>query len=277
MTTALENPTRLAEILAEAYLQGHDLTRLTADPALEKLSIHDAYRIQSELRRLLERQGHRVIGYKMGLTSKAKMRQMGVHSPIYGFLTDRMQLSNGQALPSRPRIHPRIEPEVAFVIGPAIEKLRLPAAGSPIPPELALSGCSGVCAAMEIIDSRYRDFQFTLPDVIADNCSSSEFVLGEQHAPGDLESLSNLGMIMELTDPGPATRREFGSSAAIYGHPAASLAELLRLLGEAGLKLNPGDVVLAGAATQALALNPGTRAMTTVETLGKAVLECPAA
>jgi 2-oxo-3-hexenedioate decarboxylase len=245
-----------AEKLASAYFEAREIDRLTLETPI---SIPEAYTIQSQLMELLYRRGEKKIGYKMGLTSKAKMKQMGVDSPIYGILTDQMELEDGAAITidsPKKLIHPKIEPEIAFRIGSDLQG-RVDAAR-------ALDAVSGVCAAMEIIDSRYKNFNFTLPDVIADNCSGSYFILGKTwKKPSELD-LGNLGMFLEV-DGKPV---QFGSSSAIYGHPAESLAELCRMLAGRGEGLRAGDIVLAGAATQAIEMTPGTEIRASVQDLG---------
>src|SRR5579859_3489882 len=161
---------------------------------------------------------------------------MGVDAPIYGVLTDKMKIQSGARFALEGSIHARIEPEVAFLIRNELK--------GTVSREEALDACSGVVAAMEIIDSRYKDFKFELPDVIADNCSSYAFVLGEKIADPRKIDLGNLGMILEVD--GRAV--QFGSSAAILDHPLESLLELCRMLSERGRYVPAGSVVLAGAA-----------------------------
>jgi len=244
-----------ASVLDHAALHAREVDRITL--SLGELAIPDAYRIQDEVIASRVRRGEAVIGLKMGLTSLAKMRQMKVDSPIYGVLTDSMRIPAGGEIALPGRIHPKIEPEVAFILERDLS--------GPVDAATALSACSGVCAAMEIIDSRYRNFNFTLPDVIADNCSSSGFVLGEViRSPSEVD-LGNLGMMMEISGKGS----QFGSSAAIYGHPAESLAELCRMLHARGLPgLKAGMIVLAGGATEAVMLEAGDRVSLSVQGLG---------
>jgi 2-oxo-3-hexenedioate decarboxylase len=216
------------------------------------MTIPDAYRVQDEVIRLREARGERRIGYKMGLTSRAKMKQMGVSEPIYGVLTDRMRARDACAMGEL--IHPRIEPEVYFVTSRELS--------GKITQDEALAACAKVGAALEIIDSRYKDFNFTLADVVADNCSSAAFVLGEPRSLSGLD-VSNLGMILEVD----GKSAQFGSSAAIYGHPAASLAELCAMLAARGLSLPAGSIVLAGAATAAVPFTHGSTVRALVEGL----------
>jgi 2-oxo-3-hexenedioate decarboxylase len=251
--TSAQTPVQeFARIVTDAYFGAYEIDKLTDR---SPFSISEAYAIQAQGLEILYSQGDRRVGYKMGLTSKAKMKQMGVHQPIYGVLTEKMRIASGSTFGFQGRIHPKIEPEIAFLIGKDLQ--------GKVTSEEALAACSGVCAAMEIIDSRYRNFNFTLPDVIADNCSSSAFVLGETiRKPSEID-LGNLGMLMEVNGK-PV---QFGSSSAIYGHPAGSLAELCAMLAEEGKGLHAGDIVLAGAATAAISLEPGQEIKTLVQDL----------
>jgi len=243
-----------ADRLHAAAMSTTQVTKLT-DEAPE-LSLEDAYTIQRLLiaRRITD--GARLIGMKMGLTSLAKMEQMGVHAPIYGHLTSDMLHSDGAILQRTAMGQPRVEPEIAFLLGRDLE--------GPTTAAQAMLAVSGVCAAIEVIDSRYEKFRFTLNDVVADNASSTAFVLGSTVvAPGDLD-LGNLGMVMEIDGETVAV----GSSAAIYEHPARSLAELANLLAERGERLEAGMVVLAGGATAAKHVEAGQRVRLRCDGLG---------
>jgi 2-oxo-3-hexenedioate decarboxylase len=244
---------KFSKIVTDAYFDAYEIDKLTDQ---SPLTLPQAYEIQENALKILYTRGDRRVGFKMGLTSKAKMKQMGVDTPIYGALTEKMRILSGTTFSLKGRIHPKIEPEIAFLIGRDLN--------GKVSAEEALAACSGVCAAMEIIDSRYKNFNFTLPDVIADNCSSSAFVLGETIKKPSEVDLSNLGMLMEV-DGRP---NQFGSSSAIYGHPAESLAELIAMLSQRGQGLKAGDIVLAGAATAAIPLVEGQEVSTSVQDLG---------
>jgi 2-oxo-3-hexenedioate decarboxylase len=192
---------------------------------------------------------------KMGFTSRAKMLQMGLSDLIWGRLTSGMRLEDGGVLHLPRYIHPRIEPEVAFLLGSRLT--------GPVSPAEAALAVVAVAPAMEIIDSRYEHFKFSLPDVIADNSSSSGFVIGAWRSP-QLD-LSNLGMVLEV-DGQPV---QVGSTAAILGHPLRSLAAASRLAAEHGLVLEPGFVVLAGGATAAVTLEPDRHVRLVAEQLGQ--------
>ena len=230
--------------------------RATATPQLEDpISLAQAYDIQRQsIARRLAR-GERRVGIKMGFTSRAKMLQMGVSDLIWGRLTDAMLVEDGGSIQLRNYVHPRVEPEVAFLIGkPLAGKVTLPQ---------ALAAVEAVAPALEIIDSRYQDFKFSLTDVVADNSSSSGFVVGPwRSATTDLD---NLGLMVSF-DGRP---QAFGSTAAILGHPLRSLVSAARVVAEAGESLQPGDIVLAGGATAAIAMHAGLHVSLEVETLGR--------
>jgi 2-oxo-3-hexenedioate decarboxylase len=193
---------------------------------------------------------------KMGLTSVAKMEQMGVHNPIYGHLTDAMQLDNGGSISHAGHCHPRTEPELCFVLKEDLE--------GPVTPEEAMAAVGGIHAALEIIDSRYKDFKFTLIDVVADNASSIHFVLGDEGG-ADLD-ISDLEMSLWINGECVET----GSSKAIYDHPARSLAAQANMLAERGERLLAGQVVMSGGATKAVAVKPGDHVKVVVQNIGTA-------
>jgi 2-oxo-3-hexenedioate decarboxylase len=169
-----------------------------------------------------------------------------------------MAIPDGGTISMSGRCHPRAEPEIAFIMASDLK-------GNVTDVE-AVAAVQGVTAALEIIDSRYRDFAFTLPDVIADNTSASGFLTGSTFRPIVDVNLGNLGIILELNGKVVET----GSSAAIYDHPVRSLVELLRMLARRGEGLLAGDVVLAGAATAAVPLKPGDHVRAVVDELGTA-------
>ena len=231
----------LAETVDSAALHAREIPQL-ADTVT--LGVDDAYAVQSlSVQRRLAR-GERPVGYKMGLTSRAKMQQVGVGEVIWGRLTDAMRVEEGGRISLSRYVHPRVEPEIAFL-------MQAPLSGDVSNAE-ALAAVGAVAPAREIIDSRYKDFKFSLPDVIADNSSSSGFVLGNWHAP--TVDFGNLGIILEV-DGRPV---QIGSSAAILGHPIRSLVAAARLIAKGGGRIEAGTIVLAGGATAAhpLASNP---------------------
>ncbi len=243
---------QLAEQVDEAARTGQTLTMLTAGhPALD---IDAAYSVQrASIARRVAR-GERLVGMKMGLTSFAKMEQMGVHDPIYGHLTDAMILPNGGQLQLKGLVHPRVEPEIAFTLASDL-------CGQPTP-EQALAAVASVHSAIEIIDSRYTNFKFTLIDVVADNTSACRYVVSEGIPLGGMD-LGNLKIEMDV---GGREHRK-GSSQAILDHPAKSLARLAAMLDARQEGLVAGQTVLAGAATAAVHVAAGDQVSVQVEGL----------
>ncbi|MFV2103486.1 2-keto-4-pentenoate hydratase [Micromonospora sp. LOL_024] len=219
------------------------IAQLGADTGLD---VPTAYRVQQAVVAHRVSRGERLVGLKLGLTSRAKMAQMGVDDVIWGQLTDAMRIPDGGTVSLADHIHPKAEPEVAFLVE-----------GGDI---------TAVAPAIEVIDSRYVDFRFTLPEVVADNTSASGFVLGAwQPMPYGID---NLGVLLEVD--GQAV--QIGSTAAILGDPRRALLDAVRLAGANSVHLVDGSVLLAGAATAAVALRVGSHVRVTVEKLGRASL-----
>lgn len=215
----------------------------------------DAYTIQHHLIQERVKEGHPVIGVKMGFTSVAKMKQMGVDDMIIGQLTSDMLITNDQPLEKSLCIHPRAEPEIAFRLSADIEK--------PMQADEVIHYVDGVCAAVEVIDSRYKDFKFSLEDVIADNCSSCGVALGPWcEVP---LGLNGLDMVQRFDGKVVAT----GTSDAILDNPFEALAAATRLSYQYGIRLTKGMIVLAGAATAAEFLGKTSVVHLTVDGLGE--------
>jgi len=255
---ATEKLAQLAKMLDRAATERKEVLMFADD---ENIDLKTAYSIQDLSILLRETRGDKPIGWKMGLTSRAKMAQMGVDSPICGVLTETMRLADHGKLKFAQFIHPKVEPEIAFHIGTDIPY--------DVSEEDVLKYVSRVCCGLEIIDSRFKDFKFTLKDVIADNCSSSAFVLSaETFAPNEAD-LANLGMVLEINgEPVQA-----GSSAAILDHPRSSLYECVQMLAKRGKKIRAGEIVLAGASTAAVLLKAGDHVHVRVQDLGSATFQ----
>ena len=217
-----------------------------ADPSLDE---EWGYGVQDEDRAWRLAAGERLIGAKLGLTSKAKQTTMGVHQPIVGFLTDAMGLHGVRERTAQPRI----EPEIAFRLGAALDR--------PLTQAPAAALIDGVAAAAEIIDSRFAGFGFRLPDVIADNTSAAGFAVGDWVDAGDLAAVtctfSEDSQVL-YTAPG----------SAILGHPLRALVHLSQHLARRGESLPAGSVVLAGALTDAVPLRPGAAYRIEIDGLG---------
>jgi len=211
-----------------------------------QLSMHDAYDVQWALRARRIAAGARLSGLKMGLTSRAKMKQMNVESPIYGFLLDEFYVAADSELPCAALIHPRVEPEIALVTSRDLS-------GPGCTIATALAAVDFAVPAMEIIDSRYADFKFDLPSVVADNASSAYYVVGTNASRIDRLDLRTLGVVLEKN--GEAV--SFGAGAAVLGHPAWSLAMLANLLSLREQIIPAGTYVMTGGITEAVAAKAG--------------------
>lgn len=245
----------LAEHLENAELEAKDVIKITDD--YPDLDWKDAYDIQWEIRRRKESRGHRIAGLKMGLTSWAKMKQMGVETPIYAFLADYFSLPDGSEVKTDELIHPKVEAEIAVVTN---KVLRGP--GCHIAD--VMSSIEYVIPAVEIIDSRYRDFKFDLKSVIADNASSSRFVTGGCVKKIEDLDLKTLGVVMEKN--GKVV--EVGAGAAVLGHPAASVAMLANMLAERGEEIPAGTFIMTGGITAAVAVEKGDAISVRYQDLG---------
>lgn len=251
----ITDPTQLARLLDQARLEAREVARLTE--AAPELSLPEAYQVQAAGVALRVERAERIIGYKMGLTSEAKRKQMNLDRPVYGTLTDAMQVAAGGSFSLAGKIHPKIEPEVAFRTRAALR--------GRISRDEALAACGEVFPAMEILDSRYVGFKyFSLVDVVADNSSSAYFVCAERGEDPRKVDLANLELTMLVDGRAVAT----ALSSAISGDPVLSVVQLVELLDQQGLSLPSGSVVLAGAATVAEQLKADMKVELRVAGLG---------
>ncbi len=245
-----------ADFLNRAELEKREVKRITLEHP--ELSVEDAYKIQDELVSLKLQNGDRIIGPKMGLTSQAKMKQMNVEEPIYGYVFDYMLIPDGGTLSMRDVIHPKVEVEIAFIMGKDLE-------GPGITGAQALAATEYVIPALEIIDSRYENFQFTLPDVIADNASTSRVVFGNRMVKPENLELDLVGATLSIN----GEIKDLGAGAAVVGHPANSVAMLANMLARKGQKVKAGDVILTGGITGAVLLSVGDTVTAKLDGLGE--------
>lgn len=248
-----------ARVLIDAVDNRHEITPITKQVA--DLPIDAAYDIQAAVLDARVAAGDRIVGAKLGLTSKAKQAQMGVDSPVYGFLLASARLAAETPVELDELIHPRCEPEIVFVLGEDLD-------GPDVSAHDVLDTATAVCGGIEVIDSRYEAFSFTHADVIADNTSAARFVVGPTGiAPRDAD-LSLLGCLLEVDGDLVAT----AAGAALLGHPAECVALLARHLSRRGQRLKAGWTILAGGLTDAVALAPGIAVTATYARLGLVTL-----
>lgn len=255
MKLAREIIEQLAIRLETCELEARDTTKITDDHP--DMDWDDAYAIQDEIKRRKLARGVRIVGLKAGLTSHAKMKQMGVESPVFGFLADYFSVPEGGEIDTSKLIHPKVEPEIAFVT-------KAPLKGPGCHIGAVLAATDFVIPAIEIIDSRYRDFKFDLKSVVADNCSSSRFVVGGRMGNVAELDLRTTGIVLEKNGEPVA----FGAGAAVLGHPAAAIAMLANMLGEKGEEIPAGTLILSGGITEAVAVRAGDAVTLRVQDLG---------
>jgi len=222
-------------------------------------NLKEAYGIQSIVMSKRYLRGYKNVGLKLGFTSKAKMEQMGVHDMIWGRLTEDMTYANGGSLKKNKFIHPRAEPEIAFLVKKNINDI--------ITKDDFEDYISSVCVAIEIIDSRYENFKFSLEDVVADNCSSAAYCLGDWK-----DFSTNINDIkINLSVDGKVVQE--GNSTAILGNPYKSLTAISRLALDNGIEIGEGDIILAGAATPAIYIESEQTISANADGLGDVVLK----
>lgn len=223
-----------------------------------ELDVETAYAVQDEMLRLRLERGETLVGVKLGLTSVAKQRRMGISSPLTAWLTDAMILPAAETVGLERFIHPRAEPEIAFILG---RDLGGPGVSAP----LALRAVDQVFGAIELIDSRFKDFKFTLPDVIADNASAAGFVTGSLTRAAQGLDLALEPCILEVDGRVVDT----ATGAVVQGHPAQALAAAANDLGKRGHVLREGWLVLTGGMTDAVPLQKGSVVSAAFQSLGR--------
>lgn len=211
-----------------------------------ELTIADAYAIQSGVLDHRLKAGERLVGRKIGLTARSMQEYFGITQPDFGHLTDRMAVSNWSEIAVDELIAPKIEAELAFVLGED-----LPDAG--VTAVSVLRATDLVVPVFEVIDSRIQDWKISIVDTVADNASGSRFVVGNPGRPPRERDLRLVGMVVSKNGEICQT----GAGAAVLGDPAASVAWLANILGSFGTHLRRGEIVLAGAICSPLEIRRG--------------------
>jgi 2-keto-4-pentenoate hydratase len=252
------------EKLANALFEA-ERTRVPIEPltsASAELDLDSAYRIQRfNVERRLQG-GDALVGHKIGLTSKPMQEKFGVDIPDYGHLLRSMHLDAGEVLDMGELIDPQIEVEPAFVLGRDL-------AGPGLTIEDVMAATDYITTCFEIIDSRIIDWQIRLPDTVADNGSSSRFILGaERHRPSH-EALQDLETVLDLDGQVVET----GNTNAILGHPANGIVWLGNTLAEYGIVLEAGHIVLPGTCIRCHRIGGHSTARAGIERLGEIELK----
>jgi 2-keto-4-pentenoate hydratase len=244
-----------AQRLLLAYDKGEPITPLIE--SYPGAGVTDAYRIQQEQVRHWIETGDRVKGHKVGLSSAAMQQQMGVDQPDYGHLLSGMFHLEHRPIDASTFLQPRIEPEIAFVLG---ERL----SGPGVTVADAIRAVDFVLPALEIVDSRIENWRISIVDTIADNASSGGVVLGSKPTALSGVDLAATGCVLRFGDEAVAT----GTGGAVLGSPINALVWLANTIGPLGVDLEPGHVVLPGSMTRAFDVRPGDTVVADMGELG---------
>lgn len=248
--------------LFEAQRDRKEIEPLT--DAWAALDERTSYEIQKKLvAKQVEAEKTRIVGLKLGLTSEAKQKQMSVHEPIYGILIDSRYLGEGEPLVVSSLIHPKIEPEICVF-------LNTPLKGPGVTAEQARKAIAYATPAMEVIDSRYKNFRFTLTDVIADNTSAARYAIASRRIAAAGIDLKTVGVVFEKNGEVVTT----AAGAAILGDPANAVAWLANKVAEHGESVAANAPIMAGALTDAVNIAPGDVVTVTVAQLGSLTVRC---
>ena len=231
MSDALND--QLAAVLHAALRERRTVAPLMARHA--GLTIDDAYAISLSALALRVAEGERVVGKKIGVTSKAVQDMLGVHQPDFGFLTDRMHVVGAIDVDAHRLIQPRAEAEIAFI-------LRESLSGPGITASDVIAATEAIAPCFEIVDSRIDDWKIGIVDTVADNASCGVFVLGEERI--DPRNLSLPDLHVRVSKNGEPLSEGLGS--AVQGDPAQAVAWLANTLGAYGVTLDAGDIILSG-------------------------------
>ena len=234
--------------------------RTTIDPITDQesdITIEDAYHISLQMLQRRLDDGEKIIGKKIGVTSKAVQNMLNVHQPDFGYLTDRMVYDNGTEMPiSEELIQPKAEGEIAFILKHDLE-------GPGVTNADVIRATECVMPCFEIVDSRIKDWKIKIQDTVSDNASCGLFVLGDRAVSPDKVDLVTCGMVHEKNGEVIAT----GAGAAALGSPVNCVAWLANTLGEFGIKL---EVILSGSLVPLHAIVPGDSMHLSVGGIGTA-------
>lgn len=233
-----------AQMLWDAEQGRYQIDMLTqANP---EMTVEDAYAIQLENVRRREAMGQKVIGMKIGLTSEGMQKLLNVHEPDYGHLFENMLLLERETCSMGELIQPKVEGELSFCLSKTLE-------GPGITVADVYDATAWVSPSIEIVDSRIKNWTIKLADTIADNGSSARFVLGGRMTPIGQVDMRLTGMTLEQN----GVLVSSGTTAEVWGNPAASVAWLANKLSQFGIPLKAGSIVMAGAVTAAVPARAG--------------------
>ena len=234
--------------------------RRTVAPLLERfpeITLEDAYQVQLQYIQRRVDAGEKIVGKKIGVTSKPVQEFLGVFQPDFGQLTEGMVYQEGEDIDLDGLIQPKAEAELAFVlkkdlVGPGITAMDVIAATDYVSP------------CFEIVDSRITDWKIKIQDTVADNASCGVYVIGKDKAdPRDFD-MTLAGMVVEMNGELFST----STGAAVQGSPANAVAWLANTLGELGIPFRAGEVILSGSQSQLIPVVDGDELICTIGGLG---------
>ncbi|NQD94408.1 2-oxopent-4-enoate hydratase [Pseudomonas sp. CrR25] len=243
--------------LHQALVERRPLAPLT--DSYPQLTVEQAYRIQLAMIQARLDAGERVIGKKIGVTSRVVMDMLAVDQPDFGHLLSDMHYPDGAAIACSELIAPKAEGEIAFVLKHDLQ-------GPGVTVADVLRATAYVMPCFEIVDSRIRDWKIRIQDTVADNASAGVFVLGGQCIDPREVDLACVGMTLEKNGEVVAT----GAGAAALGHPANAVAWLANTLGSLGIGLKQGEVILSGSLAAMVAVQPGDQLRMSLGGIGSA-------
>jgi 2-keto-4-pentenoate hydratase len=250
----MRDPRAIADTLIEAERTRTPIAPFTRTHLF--LTAETAYKAQALFVDNRLQAGEHLVGAKLGLTSRVKREALGINEPVFGRLTSGMLLPAGAPVPLGQLIHPRAEPEIAFLVGERLD--------GPVTSAGVIAATDAVVAAVEIMDSRYSD-RFRLPDAVADNAGAARVVLGARpRSPGELGDLRLIGCVFRSRGEVVGT----AAGGAVMGDPAAAVAWLVNTLAARGEHLPAGSIVLSGGLTASVALRPRANVVAEIDGLG---------
>lgn len=253
----LQQIDELARYLYDAEMSQTEIAKITISKA-PNLTAEQAYQIQNRMTEMKLADGYKIFAPKLGLTSPAKMKQMNVEDPIYGYVFDYMLVENNGSFSVNDYIHARVEPEIAIVLK---EELK----GPNVTIEEVQEKVDYVVSSVEILDSRYIDYGFTHPDVIADNTSARGAVYSNEGVK--LEAIDLIKEEAKLSVNGEI--RAEGTGAAVLGNPLETLVFLTKEMAKQNKAVPAGVPIMTGGMTSAVAINEGDFIEVEYTTLGK--------
>lgn len=239
--------TVMKELAKELYEA--EVTRIPVQALTERyptITNEDAYQVQLAGMQMRINDGHLIVGKKIGLTSKAMQNALGVFEPDYGYITDRMMVLEGEPLTTETLISPKVEPELAFILK---EDLK----GPGVTVSDVLRATAGVMPAIEVIDSRVKDWKIKIQDTIADGASIGKVILSGRLVPLADIDMRYMGLVLEKNGEIIAT----AAGAAVLGHPANAVVWLANKLAQYDQYLKAGDIIMSGSFTSACPIVPG--------------------